>query len=89
MKDTIHGKKKSWPHFDTFYVNSNAYAEGYNRIFGKKDEDETEINETRRGRQIQKAGRKVAKTRGKKSQSTRRLHRAQKVRQETNGEDGR
>lgn len=36
MADTIHKQKKDWPHFDKMYVNSEAYAEGYDRIFGKK-----------------------------------------------------
>lgn len=36
MADTIHKKKKDYPHFDKFYVGSREYAEGYKRIFGKK-----------------------------------------------------
>jgi len=38
MKDTIHKRKKDYPHFDKFYVSSPEYREGYDRIFGSKHE---------------------------------------------------
>lgn len=38
MADTIHKNKKNWPHFDKLYLGSDAYAEGYSRIFGSKNE---------------------------------------------------
>jgi hypothetical protein len=63
MTDTIHGKKKIWPHFDTIYLSSDAYSEGYDRIFRSKNEKD---NETRRGRKIQKVSRKAKAKRGKK-----------------------
>lgn len=36
MADKIHKKKKDYPHFDKFFVGGKDYADGYDRIFGKK-----------------------------------------------------
>lgn len=43
MADKIHGKRKDWPHFDKFHLGSDAYAEGYDRIFGSKNESTSGI----------------------------------------------
>lgn len=36
MADKIHKKKKNWPHFEKMYVGGEKYADGWERIFGKK-----------------------------------------------------
>lgn len=83
MADTIHKKRKDWPHFDTIHLSSDAYAEGYDRIFGRKEaENGKKKHETRRGRALQKASRKAAKKGSKKPQGSRRIHRSEEIRSE-------
>lgn len=82
MADTIHKKKKDWPHFDTIHLGGSAYAEGYERIFGgKKAENGKKKHEARRGRSFQETDEPVAEKGRKKSKSTRRVHRKKEVRQ--------
>lgn len=57
--DKLHKKrnKKDYPHFDKFFVGSPEYAEGYERIFGKKAKNGTKkVNATRRRRKVRKTG---------------------------------
>lgn len=84
MADKIHNKRqhKSWPHFDSIYLSSEAYAEGYDRIFGGKKAENEKKHETRRGRSVQKASRKAASQGRSQSKSTGRVHRSKKVRSE-------
>lgn len=83
MADTIHKKRKDWPHFDKIHLGSDAYAEGYDRIFGgKKAKDGAKKHETRRGRAVQKARRKAETQRRKESESTGRVHRKKEIRRE-------
>lgn len=86
MADTIHKKRKDWPHFNKIHLGSDAYAEGYDRIFGRKEaENGKKKHETRRGRALQKARRKTAQEGRQKPKSTRRIHRTKEIREETNG----
>ena len=80
MADTIHKKKKDWPHFDRIHLGSDAYAEGYDRIFGSKNGKKKHA--TRRGREIQETDIPVEEKRRKKSKGTRRVDRKTQVRQE-------
>lgn len=67
MADTIHKKRKDWPHFDTIHLGSDAYSEGYDRIFGrKKAENGEEVDETRRRRKVQKTRSKAKRARRSK-----------------------
>lgn len=50
MSDKIHKKRKDWPHFDKMYLSSEAYAEGYDRIFGKKEGKNETKGSKRKGR---------------------------------------
>jgi hypothetical protein len=45
--DTIHKKrlKKDYPHFDTFFVGSPEYRDGYDRIFGSKNGESKKFQE--------------------------------------------
>ena len=74
MTDTIHKKKKNWPHFDAIHLGSKEYAEGYDRIFGSKHGKKK--HETRRGRKVQKTNKPVEAKRRKKSKSARRMDRS-------------
>lgn len=60
MADTIHKKRKNWPHFDTIHLGSDAYADGWDRIFGKKAQDGKKINASGGRRKVQKTRRKTA-----------------------------
>lgn len=86
MADTIHKKKKDWPHFNKIHLSSQAYAEGYDRIFGRNDDEEE--YETRGRRSIQKTRRKVAKKGSQKPKSARRIHRSKEIREDQVSEDG-
>ena len=67
MADTIHKQKKDWPHFDKIHLGGNAYADGWDRIFGrKKAEDGEENDEARRGQKVQKARSKAKRARRQK-----------------------
>ena len=64
MSDTIHKKRKDWPHFNKIHLSGEAYAEGWDRIFGrKKAEDGEEDDEARRGRKVQKTRSKAKRAR--------------------------
>lgn len=80
MADTIHKKKKNWPHFDKIHLGSEEYAEGWERIFGSKNGKKKYA--VRRGRQVQEVDEPVETKRRKKSKSTRRVDRSQEIRQE-------
>ena len=41
MADTIHKKRKDWPHFDRLHLGGTAYADGWDRIFGGKKKKNT------------------------------------------------
>lgn len=73
-------------HHDTFYFSGRAYNEGYDRIFGKKDEDETEA---RKRTKVQKPHKQTTSKKARaQSESTRRMDRSQKIRQEKDGKNG-
>lgn len=82
MADTIHKKKKNWPHFDKIHLGSSAYAEGYDRIFGSKNEEEDDG--TRKRRTLQKTRVKSKEKGRKKSKGSRSVDRSKKVRREEN-----
>ena len=56
MADKIHKKKKDWPHFDKLYLGSSAYAEGYDRIFGKGKNEKTSGIQKRSEKHSEEAG---------------------------------
>ena len=79
MADKIHKKKKDWPHFDKIHLGSEAYAEGWDRIFGSKSGKKK--HEARRGRKVQETDFPVAEKRRKKSKGSRRMDRKTEVRE--------
>lgn len=81
--DKIHSKKKSWPHFDKLHLGGKAYAEGWDRIFGKKEGNNgPEVDEVGRGRKVQKTGKQAKGKGSKKPKGASRVHRSKEVRQQ-------